>query len=278
MPVLRVERIADPRLDDYRNVADPELVRRRGMFVAEGRLVVQRLLESGHRVVSLLLNDAAYSSLRDRLDRIPEVPIYVCSTDELASIVGFKLHRGCLALAARPADRAPADVVNGADLILALEGVTDADNVGSAFRNAAAFGAGAVLLNPACCDPLYRKAIRTSMGSVLQVPYARMSAWPAELSMLRAQGFTVVAMTLKRHAIDLQSVARRKSRQRMALVIGGEGSGLTPEAESLADVLVRIPISAAVDSLNLATAAGIALHYFSNPESRIPNPDMNTSS
>jgi tRNA G18 (ribose-2'-O)-methylase SpoU len=265
MPVVRVERLADPRLDDYRNVADPELVRRRGMFVAEGRLVVRRLLESGHRVVSLLLNDAAYLGLQDRLDRIPDVPIYVCSTDELASIVGFKLHRGCLALAGRPADRAPGDVINGADLILVLEGVADADNVGSAFRNAAAFGAGGVLLNPACCDPLYRKAIRTSMGSVLQMPYARMNAWPAEVSMLKGQGFTVVAMTPRRDAIDLQSVARRQPRQRVALIIGGEGSGLTPEAESLADVLVRIPISAAVDSLNLATAAGIALYHFSPP-------------
>lgn len=272
MPVIRIQRLDDPRLDEYRNVADPELVRRRSLFVAEGRLVVGRLINSGHRVISLLLNDASYSSLRDRLDRLPDVPIYICPTDEMAAVVGFDFHRGCLALAGRPPDRTAAGIVKEADVVLVLEAVTDPDNIGSAFRNAAAFGAGGVLLSPTCCDPLYRKAIRTSMGSVLQMPYARMTAWPHDLSTLRANGFTVVAMTPKSHAIALQSVARRQPRQRIALVIGGEGQGLTPEAESLADVLVRIPIRAAVDSLNLATAAGIALHYFSNPESPVPTP------
>src|SRR5205085_5069468 len=125
-----------------------------------------------------------FASLEHRLSRLPDVPVYVCSSDTLASIVGFDFHRGCLALAECPAPHDAAAVVSGPDVVLVLEGVADADNVGSAFRNAAAFGAGAVLLSPSCCDPLYRKAIRTSMGSVLRVPYARLQNWPHDLALL----------------------------------------------------------------------------------------------
>ena len=154
-----------------------------------------------------------------------------------------------------------------------LEGVADADNVGSAFRNAAAFGVGCVLLSPTTCDPLYRKAIRTSMGSVLEIPFARLDNWPADLGMLKAKGFTLIALTPKDLAIDLPSCAKRQPRQRMAVLAGNEGNGLTASAEAMADVCVRVPIRPAVDSLNLATATGIALYYCANhPPSPIPNP------
>lgn len=226
--------------------------------------MVGRLLETGHRVESMLLNDASLRALDISISRLPQkIPVYVCDTEEFAAITGFNLHRGCLALAERPAARSLADVVREAELLLVLEGVSDADNVGSAFRNAAAFGA-SVVLSEGCCDPLYRKAIRTSMGSVLRTPYARIKHWPDDLAALKAGGFTIVALTPREGAVDLPAVARRPG-QRTALLVGSEGPGLTAEAEGMADMRVRIPIRAEVDSLNLATATGIALHHFTNP-------------
>ena len=264
MARVQLAGVDDPRLEGYRNLRDSELLRRRGLFVAEGRLVVERLLDAGdrgYRVKSLLLNEASFASLEHRLTQLPDVPVYVCSTDKLASIVGFVFHRGCLALAERPADLDPAAVVNGSEVVLALEGVADADNVGSAFRNAAAFGAGAVLLSPACCDPLYRKSVRTSMGAVLLVPYARVHHWPHDLAALKDAGFSLVALTPREHATDLALLPRRRAGQKIALLVGSEGAGLTAEAEARADVCVRIPMQPAVDSLNLATATGIALYH-----------------
>ena len=144
--------------------------------------------------------------------------------------------------------------------LVVLEGVTNADNVGGVFRNAAAFGAGGVVLSPTCCDPLYRKAIRTSMGAVLQVAFARADEWPAALDQIRAAGFTIVALTPREPSIALDVFAAAPVGEKIALVAGTEGPGLTPEVEAMADHRVRIPIGAAVDSLNLAVAVGIALH------------------
>jgi tRNA G18 (ribose-2'-O)-methylase SpoU len=269
MPVVRVDRFDDPRLADYRSVSDAELLRRRNRFVAEGRLVVRRIVEAGHRVESVLVNAASYRALEASLSRLPQdVPVFICDTDEFSALTGFNLHRGCLAMADRPMDRSSGDVMRQADLLLVLEGITDPDNVGSAFRNASAFGA-SVLLSPTCCDPLYRKAIRTSMGAALRTSYARMNDWPRGLATLKAAGFTIVALTPRENAIDLPACERRR---RMALLVGSEGPGLTAEAAAIADERVRIPISADVDSLNLATATGIALHYFANPHSPLPNP------
>ena len=229
--------------------------------MAEGRLVVGRLLESGHQVESILLNHASFHALEAQLSRMAQdVPIYVCDTPDFSAITGFNLHRGCLALAQRPSEFRLADLIGGADLILALEAVSDPDNIGSAFRNAAAFGA-SVVLNDACCDPLYRKAVRTSMRSVLRVPYARAGDWPNGLRTLKREGFTIVALTPRDDAMELQGCARTAN-QRIAVLVGSEGPGLSEEAEALADVRARIPMSREVDSLNLATATGIALHYF----------------
>lgn len=258
--MIPIQRFDDPRLEDYRNVSDADLLRRRNLFIAEGRLVLGRAIESGGRVVSVLLNDASARALEPSLSRLPDaVPIYICGSRDFESITGFNLHRGCLALVERPKARELPDVARSSELMLVLEGVADADNVGSAFRNAAAFGA-AVLLSPTCCDPLYRKAMRTSMGSVLVTPYARARAWPDDLAGLRRDGFTIAALT-PAASIPMTSYMRT-SGQKLALVVGTEGAGLTSRVEELADVRLRIPISPAVDSLNLATAAGIALHHF----------------
>ena len=242
-------------------MSDARLLRERNQFVAEGRFVVARTIDDGHRVMSVLVNPASCAAIGESLSRLPdEAHVYVCNTADFAPITGFNMHRGCIALVERPADRDPADVMREADLLLVLEGITDADNVGSAFRNAAAFGAN-VLLSPTCCDPLYRKAVRTSMGSVLRVPYARLASWPRDLHRLKAEGFAIVALTLGPEAFELNACEHRA---RMALMAGTEGAGLTAGAEAIADLRVRIGIAAAVDSLNVATAVGIALHYFRN--------------
>ena len=265
MPVIRIDRLDDPRLAAYRSVSDAELLRRHNRFVAEGRLVVRRLVESGHGVESLLVNGASLRALQPSLTALPhDVPVYLCGTGDFAAITGFNLHRGCLALATRPADRGLIEVVEGANLLLVLEAVTDADNIGSAFRNAAAFGA-SVILSGACCDPLYRKAIRTSMGSVLRTPYARALNWPRDLDVLKRMGFTIVALTPREGALDLGVCTARPSSARMALLVGSEGPGLTAEASASADIHVRIPMRGDVDSLNLATATGIALYRFTTP-------------
>ena len=262
MPVIRIDRFDDWRLADYRNVSDAELLRRRNRFVAEGRLIVTRLVDAGHCVESMLVNEASLRALDSAISRLPpDVPVYVCDTDDFTAITGFNLHRGCLALAERPPARLFLDVAREAELLLVLEAISDADKVGSAFRNAAAFGA-SVVLSDTCCDPLYRKAIRTSMGSVLRTAYARLRDWPDDLAALKTEGFTIFALTPRRDANDLATCARRR---RMALLVGSEGPGLTAAAEAMADIRVRIPIRAEVDSLNLATATGIALHHFTNP-------------
>ena len=259
MSVVRIDRFDDPRLDDYRGVSDAQLLRRRNRFVGEGRLVVGRLMAGGHPVVSVLVTEASFNALAEPLSALPAgVPVYVCESEGFRSITGFNLHRGCLAVAERPADRTMTEVTRDARVVLVLEGVTDADNVGSAFRNAAAFGA-SVLLSPTCCDPLYRKAIRTSMGGTLDVPYARIADWPSQLSALRDQGFTIAALTPRQPTIELKTCAPAA---RIALLVGSEGPGLTDAVMHMADICVRIPTSGRVDSLNLATATGIALCHF----------------
>jgi len=260
MPIVRIDSIGDSRLDDYRDVSDAELLRTRGLFVAEGRLVVRRLFASGYEVVSLLLNDPSLRALEpDVRIHCDGVPVYVCPTAELTEIIGFNLHRGCLALARRPAERPVADLTANARLLLVLEQVTDADNVGSAFRNAAAFSADGVLLG-ACCDPFYRKAVRTSMGSVLTMPFARTRLLSGDLAAMRAAGFTIVALTPDPSASSLYDFAMQTVMPvKIALLVGSEANGLQSDTLSAADVRVRIPQRPEIDSLNLATASGIAL-------------------
>ena len=252
----------DPRIAAYRDVPDAELVRSRGLFVAEGRHVVRRVIEDGrYRVQSLLVSEAARRALEPLIAAVaPGVPIYVCDAADFLGITGHHLHRGCLALVERPPARSIDAVIADAALIVVLEAVGNADNVGGVFRNAAAFGAAGVILSPTCCDPLYRKAIRTSMGAALRVPFARAGDWPGVLSQVRAAGFTIVALTPREPSELLDAFRARPRHDRVALVVGTEGTGLTPSVEATADYRVRIPTNAGVDSLNLAVAAGIALY------------------
>jgi tRNA G18 (ribose-2'-O)-methylase SpoU len=251
----------DPRVGDYSLLADPHLARERGVFVAEGRLVVARVIESGrYRIRSVLLNAAARRALAGQVQRLgPDVPVYISRTEHLEMITGFNIHRGCLAIVERPAALPLDSVLAGATLVVALDGVTNADNVGGVFRNAAAFGVDAVVLSPAAADPLYRKAVRTSMGATLQVPFARTVDWSAALATLQERAFTTVALTPDPAAEPLDSMASRPAPRRMALLVGAEGDGLSAESIARADHRVRIPTRPEVDSLNLAVATGIAL-------------------
>jgi tRNA G18 (ribose-2'-O)-methylase SpoU len=267
--IERIQRADDPRVAAYREVRDGERLRARNEFVAEGRLVVKRVLEDPRFCVqSLLVNAAALDDLAREFDLdYLGAPVYVCDAEQMREISGYDVHRGCLAMVERP----PAAILDAllraaSGIIVVLEGVGNADNVGGVFRNAAAFGAGGIVLSPTCCDPLYRKAIRTSMSATLRVPFARVDAWPNALGEIRAAGFTLVALTPREPSVTLEAfvAAGRAPRSRVAMMAGTEGAGLTPAVESAADHRVRIPISAEVDSLNVAVAVGIALHALGN--------------
>jgi tRNA G18 (ribose-2'-O)-methylase SpoU len=258
----------DPRVDDYRAIPDPELLRTRGVFVAEGRLVVGRLLRSARfRTRSLLVNHATLDSLRASFDvEGSQTPVYVADTTTLSAIGGYNFHRGCLALGERPAapsTGAPAIDALALDrpdarLLVILEGLAQADNVGSVFRNAHAFGADAVLLDAGCCDPLYRKALRTSTGATLDVPFARIAT--DELHLVKALGYRLVALTARGQDHDPVPIECAELMGRVALMAGAEGPGLSDAWMALADERVCIPMAVDADSLNVATATGIALH------------------
>lgn len=274
MTVQRLEHLDDPRLEPYRALSDRRLWRRENLFVAEGRLVLERLLALGtFRVRSVLLGAAAHAALAPTLARLdPGVPVYVTSRDELEELTGHDFHRGCLALVERPAPLPPERLLDDERRVVVLEGVADADNVGSVFRSAAAFGVDRVLLDSTSADPLYRKAIRTSMAATLRVPFARLgegadgalsgeprAGFAAALDGLRARGFELVALTPREPAETLAELAGTATGARLALLFGNEGRGLSELALSRASRRVRIPIAAEVDSLNVAVAAAIVL-------------------
>jgi tRNA G18 (ribose-2'-O)-methylase SpoU len=257
MPAEPIESLEDPRVADYRNLPDPVLRRDRGIFVAEGRLIVRRLLASRFPVRSVLATPAALDGLRDVLAE--GVPVYVARAEVLRGIVGVSFHRGCLAAGERvpePALQGLLDHGRPRRLLLVLEGISNPDNVGGVFRNALAFGVEGVLLAPGCGDPLYRKAIRVAMGGSLLVPFAALSDWPADLGRIRAAGFTLAALTPDA-ALD---IATWEPPARLALLLGAEGNGLGAATRAAADVALRIAMAPGADALNVATAAGIALH------------------
>jgi tRNA G18 (ribose-2'-O)-methylase SpoU len=262
VPVVPVTSAADSRLDDYRNIPDAELIRARGLFVAEGRLVVRRLAEHSRFVAkSLFLTPAALDDLGDVIARLA-APVFVAAQETMNEVAGLNFHRGCLAVGLRPPPPAWREVLDGARLVVAVERISNPDNMGAVFRNAAAFGAQAVLLDPMSVDPLYRKAIRTSMGAALELPFATMTAWPEELNALRAMGFTTIALTPAEDAPPINEAFVNRG-PRVALLIGHEGAGLSDGAFHHADIRARIPMPGGIDSLNVATAAAIALYELS---------------
>jgi tRNA G18 (ribose-2'-O)-methylase SpoU len=273
--ILPISDPADPRVAEYANLRDLDLRARpvggpiplppHGLFIAEGELVVHRLIASRFKTRSVLTNRSRLETSRPILDRLPEsTPVFLVTDALIDGILGFKFHRGILAVGEAGPPLALEDTLRSATLITVLEDLANLDNVGAVFRNTAAFAGphGAVLLNDRCCDPLYRKAIRTSMGHVLRVPFTTLAPWPAALATLKEAGFTLLALSPRPDAIPLDRLAAAPP-PKAALMLGAEGPGLSDAAMAAADLIVRIPIDQGADSLNVAVAAAVALHRLS---------------
>ena len=258
--VITIKDPADPRIAAYRDIREADLVGRDGCFIAEGEVVLRVLLgASRHRPISLLIAQKRIERLAPLLATAPpDTMIFSAGQAVLDAIVGFPIHRGVLALGRRAAARTPDDLLAGLEaetLVLVLFGIGNHDNIGGLFRNAAAFGVGAVLLDAHCCDPLYRKAIRVSVGGALVTPFARLAPGDDPIALLRAHNLEPIALT-PRGAMRLIDLPRTR---RTALLLGAEGPGLDDALIERATA-VSIPMSAGFDSLNVATTSGIALH------------------
>jgi tRNA G18 (ribose-2'-O)-methylase SpoU len=255
----------DPRVDDYRDLtaADrrPDRPGGRGLVIAEGVVVVRRMISSPYPLRSLLGVPRRLDELAADLTGL-DVPAYAADAATMAAVVGFHLNRGVLAVADRATPPDVAALVHDAQLVAVCEGVNDHENLGALFRNAAALGVDAVLLGPRCSDPLYRRSVRVSMGHVLRVPFAALPGrWPASLDVLRDAGLRIAALTPAADAQPLRTAGLEG--ERVAVLLGAEGPGLTPDALAAADLRVRIPMASGVDSLNVATAAAVAFHGLS---------------
>lgn len=260
------QRITDPhdaRVRDYVALTDVALRRRtepeRGLYMAESEKVIRRALEAGHRPRSYLMAERWLTELSDLVAQAEQdgIPVFVADHDVIEAFTGFHLHRGALASMHRPELRAVHEVVADARRVLVIEDVVDHTNVGAVFRSAAALGMDAVLVTPRCADPLYRRAIRVSMGTVFQVPWTRIDPWPAGMDLLRDSGFTVAALALADDAVGLDELAANPP-ERLALVLGTEGDGLSRRTVDGADIVVKIPMAGGVDSLNVAAAGAVA--------------------
>jgi tRNA G18 (ribose-2'-O)-methylase SpoU len=255
---------ADPRLADYVGLTDVALRSRSepglGLYLAESERVIRRAMAAGHRPRSMLLADRWLEPLADLVADVTATgaPVYRGDAPVLAALTGFHVHRGAIASMYRPPLRDVTDVVSGARRVVVLEDVVDHTNVGAAIRSVAAIGADAVLVTPRCADPLYRRSVRVSMGTVFQVPWTRIDPWPDGIDVLRDAGFTVAALTLTPDALDLDRFAADPP-HRVAMILGTEGDGLSAGATARADLAVRIPMAGGVDSLNVAAAAAVAL-------------------
>ncbi len=265
MRIERVEASGDPRLRDYRDLTDSALRRvlepAGGLYIAESSTVLGRALAAGHRPRSVLLAPRWLPDVEAMLAAAPasgDVPVYVAAEPVLEAITGFHVHRGALAAMHRPALPALPAVLAGARRVVVLEDVVDHTNVGAGIRACAALGADAFLVPPRWADPLYRRSVRVSMGTVFQVPWTRIDPWPAGIDLLRDAGFVVAALALSDDAISLDELAADPP-DRLALVVGAEGDGLKPRTVASADMVVKIPMSGGVDSLNVASALAVAL-------------------
>lgn len=272
MPIIHLTSTADERLDDYTRLTDVALRVKhepaKGLYIAESSTVIRRAVAAGHRPRSFLCSPRWLEDLGDLLETVGagpdgDIPVFVGEAEVLEAVTGFHLHRGALAAMHRPPLLPVATVLAearggaGARRVAVLEDIVDHTNVGAIFRSAAALGVDAVLVSPRCADPLYRRSVRVSMGTVFQVPWTRLDTWPGGLADLQAEGFTVAALALAGDAITLDDLVAASPR-RLALVLGTEGDGLSRGAVAAADVVVRIPMAGGVDSLNVAAASAVA--------------------
>ncbi|MFV0374869.1 TrmH family RNA methyltransferase [Microbacterium sp.] len=259
MSIVRIDDPADPRLADYRDLTDVALRRVRepaeGLYIAESVKVIARARAAGHRVRSVLVQEKWVPEAQVLAD---EAPLYVVPGNVAERLTGYAVHRGALAAMQRPVLPPVAEIVGDARLVLVLEDIVDHTNVGAAFRAAAGLGADAVLVTPRCGDPLYRRSIRVSMGTVFQVPWTRLPPWPEAGGILHEVGLHLAALALADGAVPLDAFAAARP-ERVALLLGAEGDGLSRRAVAASDSVVTIPMSGGVDSLNVAAAAAVAL-------------------
>jgi tRNA G18 (ribose-2'-O)-methylase SpoU len=255
----------DKRLADYVHLREVSLRKlleeEHGLFIAEGDKVIRRAAEAGYEPRSFLLAERWLDSLADVLARWPDVPVYVVTPELAEQVTGFHVHRGALASYRRkPAvelDVLLAQVRQGR--IAIFDDIVDHTNVGAGFRAAAAMGVDAVLITPGCADPLYRRSVKVSMGTVFQVPWTRLRSWPADLQRLRDHGFVTAAFALTDDSISLDELVQRRE-ENLALIFGTEGHGLKPSVLAATDLTVRIPMAGGVDSLNVAASAAVAFY------------------
>lgn len=253
----------DDRVDDFRDLNSierrPDLPTGKGLVIAEGVLVVQRMLGSRFSPHAFLGTQRRLTELAADLAGA-RAPFYRATAEVMAEVIGFHLNRGVLGAARRPPELTTAEVLTDARTIAVLEGVNDHENLGSIFRNAAGLGVDAVIFGTGCADPLYRRAVRVSMGHALLVPFARTQRWPGDLELLRDNGFRLLAMTPDPQADTLADAMGALAGQKVAVLVGAEGPGLTETTMRASDVRVRIPMSRGTDSLNVATAAACAFY------------------
>lgn len=263
---MRIEPVSDPddrRLADYRNLTDTALRRiqepKGGLYIAESAKVIARAIAAGHVPRSVLVQRRWVAGIEEILGET-DTPVYVVPDEVAERVTGYAVHRGALASMRRPVQPTLAEVVRDArSRIAVLEGLTDHTNVGAIFRSAAALGVDAVLVSPTCADPLYRRSVRVSMGTVFQVPWTRVENWPAGIDELREAGYVVAGMTLGEGAISLDELVA-EGHEKLALVFGTEGHGITTETDERADRRVTIPMVGGVDSLNVASASAVAFY------------------
>lgn len=268
---------ADPRLEDYTRLKDVRLRSKiepeRGLYMAESANVIERALRAGHTPRSFLMSSRWLESLMPLIEGATgaadgaELPVFVADEDVLEQMTGFHLHRGALAAMQRPVlptlDELLATARGGepARRVVVLENLVDHTNVGAAFRSAAALGVDAVLVTPQCADPLYRRSVRVSMGTVFQVPWTRLESWPGDIAALQRAGFTVASLALSDDSVSLDDFAALPALQgpdaRLAMVMGTEGDGLGRRTIAASDYTVKIPMDHGVDSLNVAAASAV---------------------
>lgn len=262
MRVHRIESLDMPGLEDFTSLTDVALRRKLepegGLYLAESPKVIERALNAGHRPRSVLLLEQWLPRIEAMLASHPEVTVFVGQPEQLEALTGFHLHRGALASMHRPTPSDPAELLAASRRVVVLEDLADHTNVGAIFRSVAALGADGVLLTPGCADPLYRRAVRVSMGAVLQVPWARLPHWREAGPLIRDSGFELAAFALRDDAEDLADFVDRVP-EKLALMFGTEGEGLSRRALAAATRCVTIPMEHEVDSLNVSTAAALAL-------------------
>ncbi len=262
--LIRLDDPNDERLSDYVSLTDVVLRTRLepagGLYMAESEKVIRRALRAGHRPRSMLLAERWRDSLDDLVQAVQAAgaPVFTGPIELVEAITGFNVHRGAIASMHRPQLPTVESVLEGARRIVVLETITDHTNVGAIFRSVAGIGADAVLVTPRCADPLYRRSVRVSMGTVFQVPWTRIDPWPGGMDELRKAGFTIAALALSPDAVGLDDFVK-DAPERVALVLGAEGDGLSPVTIENADETVIIPMAGGVDSLNVAAAAAVAM-------------------